>query len=612
MVRIKSIAAGLVALVIVLGSTYETMGQKRSRSSDRGRSASRKDRSASRSSRSSRRASRRRDRSSSRSSRASRSSSRKDRSASRGSSASRSSSRKDRSSSRSSSARSDRSKSSSKGKASGITGKSLINREPAKRESRSSRSKSRGRDKSRDRDEKKRASRRSRETERLLGKRDEKKESRDRRSSRERDKKRDRDERKRARDEKKQDSERVKESGKSEVTTGSESIERRDRKRRSESLQGNKDEKRDSRVGRRSSRERDEKRRDRKEKRRGSERINESDKTELAGNADRRGRRDRKRRSGRSIRRGRNVTISHVRRAPFRRHRRARHHRSWRRQSRFWLSFGFGGGSRFLSLGYGPAWGYSPFWYHRPYPGYWGPWAYPGYWNYPIWYHHPGWYGYDYHHWHYQGSVGINIARAPVTVYGEWTDSSGEVHTEDRPKAEPESESAPPAPDIAVGERYLEDAIDAFRDRNYDEALKLAQQSSLKLEDQGPVFLLLGQAQFAAGKYMESAETLHRALGMMEEEDWGIFVENYRDYYGKIGDYTRQLRALESYMKQELTAPFGSFLLGYHYGFLGYPDHATNHLEEAVELAQADDVAKRLLEIFQGQSTTTPTTGPAD
>lgn len=154
------------------------------------------------------------------------------------------------------------------------------------------------------------------------------------------------------------------------------------------------------------------------------------------------------------------------------------------------------------------------------------------------------------------------------------------------------------AADPQAGERYLEDAQAAFWDRDYDEALQLAKHAAVELPDQGDAYLLLAQAQFAVGKHLDAAETLHHALPLIPEQEWGILVKNYRDYYGKIGDYTEQLRALEAAVKENPTNPAQRFLLGYHYGFLGFPEQAARELGQAVELTQTDLLALRLLGIF--------------
>jgi hypothetical protein len=262
----------------------------------------------------------------------------------------------------------------------------------------------------------------------------------------------------------------------------------------------------------------------------------------------------------------------------------------WGRRNRFWFGLSFG----YPYYGYGSFWPYwsDPYWYH--YGSYFSLWWYPRsyFW---LGYGDPYWYGdYYYDPYPYGYSVYYGDWYSPTTGYVELGPNSyvyGPL--DDRTQA--------PEPDLAAGERYLQDAVSAFRSGDYEEALRLAQHATLEMPDNGALLLFLAQAQFATGKYLGAAETLHRAFNMLPDDQLGTFVQNYREYYGSIGDYTRQLRDLEALLKKEPTAPFGPFLLGYHYGFLGYNEYAVGQLEKAVELTQTDEQAQRLLDIFSAR-----------
>ena len=82
-------------------------------------------------------------------------------------------------------------------------------------------------------------------------------------------------------------------------------------------------------------------------------------------------------------------------------------------------------------------------------------------------------------------------------------------------------------------------------------------------------------------------------------EKWDVVVKNFRDLYGKGEDYTTQVRALEKAAREKTEEPGLRFLLGYHYGFLGYPAEAIKQLDKCIKLAPQDDVAKKLKQVFE-------------
>ncbi|MEI8019879.1 MAG: hypothetical protein WCH39_16870, partial [Schlesneria sp.] len=82
------------------------------------------------------------------------------------------------------------------------------------------------------------------------------------------------------------------------------------------------------------------------------------------------------------------------------------------------------------------------------------------------------------------------------------------------------------------------------------------------------------------------------------EEKWDVVVKNFRDLYGKGEDYTSHVRALEKAARAKTDDPALRFLLGYHYGFLGYPAEAVKQLEKCLSLAPQDEVSRKLLRVF--------------
>src|SRR5262249_22977970 len=77
-----------------------------------------------------------------------------------------------------------------------------------------------------------------------------------------------------------------------------------------------------------------------------------------------------------------------------------------------------------------------------------------------------------------------------------------------------------------------------------------------------------------------------------------------------IQDYTDQLRALEKARDTKQDDPALRFLLGWHYGYLGYPKHSVRELDKAIELAPKDEVSKKLREVMAAKLGEAPAAAP--
>ncbi len=84
--------------------------------------------------------------------------------------------------------------------------------------------------------------------------------------------------------------------------------------------------------------------------------------------------------------------------------------------------------------------------------------------------------------------------------------------------------------------------------------------------------------------------------------EWGSVVKNYSQLYGNIGDYTTQLKALEIARDAKPENPALRFLLGYHFGYLGYPKQAVRELDKALDLQPQDLGSQKLRDIFAVQA----------
>ncbi|HQU46483.1 MAG TPA: tetratricopeptide repeat protein [Pirellulales bacterium] len=112
----------------------------------------------------------------------------------------------------------------------------------------------------------------------------------------------------------------------------------------------------------------------------------------------------------------------------------------------------------------------------------------------------------------------------------------------------------------------------------------------------GGLMMLLGQALFAVGRYDDAAGATQLGMQLLSQDHWGTVVTHFRELYTN-NDYTTQLRALESSVKAE-DSPAKRFLLGFHYGYLGYPKQSVRELDKAIELNPKDKMATELRKLM--------------
>ena len=144
----------------------------------------------------------------------------------------------------------------------------------------------------------------------------------------------------------------------------------------------------------------------------------------------------------------------------------------------------------------------------------------------------------------------------------------------------------------ALGERQ-------FQAGNYQFAVNDWRHAVLDDTKNPIVVLLLGQALFASQQYDEAAGAVQHAMRLLPEDQWGVVVSHYLELYRGNQDYTDQLRALEAARKQTgADSPAVHFLLGYHYGYLGYPKQAIAELDKTLAIVPEDALAGKLRTIM--------------
>ena len=227
--------------------------------------------------------------------------------------------------------------------------------------------------------------------------------------------------------------------------------------------------------------------------------------------------------------------------------------------------FGYGFGYPFYGLyglyglGYGGYYGYGGYGYgygYNPYAYYYGPYGY-GY-NYPSAYAYPG------------------VQNQP-------------------------SQPAQPAVKASDSQVFAQKGENDFKAGDYKAAVYAWRHALVDDPQNGVLMMMLAQGLFASGNFNEAAGAVQQAMMLLPEDQWGVVVSNYRELYGKVGDYTTQLRALEKAVKDAPDEAGTRFLLGYHYGFLGYPQQAVKQLDKTLQLQPDDQLAKKLRDQFQAK-----------
>jgi len=167
----------------------------------------------------------------------------------------------------------------------------------------------------------------------------------------------------------------------------------------------------------------------------------------------------------------------------------------------------------------------------------------------------------------------------------------------------PATDENPPAG--TAPSAYAELGENEFKAGNYDKAATAWRHAIVEEPKNGILLMMLSQALFATGKFDEAAGSLQQGMLLLPEEAWGVVPQNYKDLYGKTGDYSQQLKALEAARKAKPDEPGLRFLLGYHYGYLGYAAEAVKELDHGLKIVPQDELAEKMRAAFQQKATPT-------
>jgi len=152
------------------------------------------------------------------------------------------------------------------------------------------------------------------------------------------------------------------------------------------------------------------------------------------------------------------------------------------------------------------------------------------------------------------------------------------------------------------GRPDFEISIAAFAGGDYQSAAEAAARAVAVDTTNGKLQLYLAQCQFAIGEFASSADALTKAFDVLPQSEWGLVIENFRQFY-KQNDYVPQVEKLLAFSEQPENQAIGQAIQAYHYHYLGHPDAAANQLRAALANPNPPQLAIELRKvIFPGQT----------
>ena len=156
-----------------------------------------------------------------------------------------------------------------------------------------------------------------------------------------------------------------------------------------------------------------------------------------------------------------------------------------------------------------------------------------------------------------------------------------------------DSGSAPPE-----GTAQVDAARSSFRAGDYPQALAQLDQAAQQLPNDPVVHELRGLTLFALGKYKPAAAAVYAVLSISPGWDWTTLS----GLYPSVDVYTAQIRKLESFVKENASAPEGHFLLAYHYAVMGHKEAALRQWKQAADLTPNDPLVKQYVQLLSAPS----------
>jgi tetratricopeptide (TPR) repeat protein len=136
----------------------------------------------------------------------------------------------------------------------------------------------------------------------------------------------------------------------------------------------------------------------------------------------------------------------------------------------------------------------------------------------------------------------------------------------------------------------FDQARSSFKRRLYRSSLTKVELALKLLPGDTTMHEFRSLCQFALGRYGDSTGTLYAVLAAGPGWNWDTMASLYPD----TDTYTKQLRALEQYVKDNPKKSDGHFLLAYHYLVLDQKDAAAEEFTIAAQLQPKDRLSASL------------------
>jgi tetratricopeptide (TPR) repeat protein len=205
----------------------------------------------------------------------------------------------------------------------------------------------------------------------------------------------------------------------------------------------------------------------------------------------------------------------------------------------------------------------------------------------------------------YSGSSGVAQPAAAQQAGGAPQQSAATAFNYSQPIS---TTAAPPEQAVAgQANAAFDQARDSFKANDYTKALQLDQQGLAQTPNDRTLHEFLALVLFAQGKYDQAAEPLYAVLSVAPGWDWTTLSGMYPD----VDSYTRQLRALEAYVRANPESAHARFVLAYQYLGQGHIETAVGQLKEVVKLQPGDTLSAQLIAYYQpANGTAAPSAEP--
>ena len=206
----------------------------------------------------------------------------------------------------------------------------------------------------------------------------------------------------------------------------------------------------------------------------------------------------------------------------------------------------------------------------------------------------PSWgydYGYSYSNPYYVESAVPMYDYSQPIVINTYNTPTSDASAE----ASPEQTATQDTAQTTQGYQLFDQAREAFKQGNYDQALALDEQAIQSVSDDPVLHEFGALCLFAQGNYDRAAAVLNALLAVAPGMDWATMSS----LYPNVAPYTEQLRALEAHVKQNPDDAAARFVLAYHYLVAGHTENAVTELKAVVAKQPGDQIAQRMLQALQ-------------